>query len=460
MKTEASQYTHKTAVLLITSIAAFLTPFMASSINIALPSIGKEFSVDAVVLSWVATSFLLAAAVFLIPFGRIADIYGRKKIFISGAAVFLIASVIAALSWSCTVLLIARVIQGIGGAMIFGTGTAIITSVFPLGERGRAMGITIALTYLGLSLGPFAGGFMTQYLGWRSLFWFNTLICLLLISVTLWRLRAEWADARGEKFDLAGSIIYGIGLIAVMYGFSELPEWFGFASLAAGIIIILVFLWWEDRIESPVLDVALFVQNRVFAFSNLAAFINYSATFAVGFLLSLYLQYIRALPPSNAGLVLVAMPAIQAIFSPLTGRLSDRIEPRILASSGMALTTSGLLLLIFINGDTQLWYIILSLIILGAGFALFSSPNINAVMSSVDKKSLGVASATLSTMRLTGQMFSLGVAMLLIALYMGHVQVTPEYFPQFIQSLQVAFVVFTLLCFGGIFASLARGKSR
>ncbi len=433
---------------------------MAASVTIALPSIGKEFAVDAVTLSWIATSFILSAAVFLIPLGRIADIRGRKKVFIYGGAIFGAASIMAALAWSAEILIAARVIQGVGGAMLFGTGTAIISSVYPPGERGRAMGINIAVTYVGLSLGPFLGGLMTQYIGWRSLFWLIAVLCCILLLFTLLKLRSEWAESRGEKFDLAGSVIYGIGLIAVIYGLSELPAWHGFLSLAAGLIILLAFIKWETVTKSPVLDITLFLKNQVFAFSNLAAFINYSATFAVGFLLSLYLQYIRGLTPGGAGIVLVSMPLMQAIFSPLAGRLSDRIEPRVLASSGMALTALGLLPLVFIGADTALWYIIACLVLLGGGFALFSSPNVNAVMSSVDKKSLGVASATLATMRLTGQMFSLGIAMLLISLFVGRVQVTPEVHPQFILSLQIALAIFTALCIGGIFASMARGKTR
>ncbi len=450
---------HKAAVLLVTSIAAFVTPFMSASVNIALPSIGLEFGEDAITLSWVATSFILCAAVFLIPMGRIADIRGRKKVFIWGGAIFGAASIICALAWSADVLIAARVLQGVGGAMLFGTVAAIISSVYPPGERGRAMGINIAITYVGLSMGPFLGGLMTQYLGWRSIFWFNTLLCAVLLIFTVWKLKPEWAEARGERFDLFGSIIYGAGLVALMYGLSELPSTHGFISLGAGLVILLIFLKWESVTTSPVLDITLFANNQVFAFSNLAAFINYSATFAVGFLLSLYLQYIRGLTPGNAGIVLVAMPVVQAAFSPLTGRLSDRIEPRLLASAGMALTAAGLLPLVFIGADTSIWYIVFCLILLGAGFALFSSPNINAVMSSVDKKSLGVASATLATMRLTGQMFSLGIAMLLISLFMGRVQVTSEVYPQYVQSVQTAFAIFTALCIGGIFASMARGKT-
>jgi len=450
----------KSTVLLVTSLAGFVTPFIASSINLALPSIGKEFSMDAVMLGWIATAYLLTAVVFLVPLGRLADMYGRKKLFLWGTVIFTFASCLSALSWSSAVLIISRVIQGIGSAMIFGTGTAMLTSAFPPGERGRAMGINLAAVYIGLSLGPFIGGLLTQYSGWRSIFWLNSAVGLVAVVATLWKLRAEWADARGEKFDLIGSVIYGLGIIAVIYGFASLPDIWGIGWAAIGVIVIIVFVIWERRVPSPVLDVRLFGNNRVFAFSNLAAFISYSATFAVAFLLSLYLQYIRGLEPRDAGLILVTMPVIQAIFSPLTGRLSDRIEPQVLASAGMGLTAAGLLLLFFLDANTALWFILASLILLGYGFSLFSSPNTNAIMSSVEKRLLGVAAATLSTMRLSGQMFSLGIAMLLIAVYVGRVQITPDNYPQFLMSIKVAFGIFTLLCFGGIFASLARGKSR
>ncbi|MBN1691446.1 MAG: MFS transporter, partial [Dehalococcoidia bacterium] len=272
---------HKATVLLVTSIAAFVTPFMGASVNIALPSIGDEFATDAITLSWIATSFILCAAVFLIPMGRIADIGGRKKVFIWGGAIFGAASVFCALAWSAEMLIAARVLQGVGGAMLFGTSAAIISSVYPPGERGHAMGINIGIVYLGLSLGPFLGGLMTQYLGWRSIFWLNTFLCTLLVVVTVWKLKAEWAEAQGEKFDLFGSIVYGMGLVTLMYGLSELPSLPGFISLGAGLFILLIFLKWESAITSPILDIDLFAHNRVFAFSNLAAFIHYSATFAV-----------------------------------------------------------------------------------------------------------------------------------------------------------------------------------
>jgi MFS family permease len=223
---------------------------------------------------------------------------------------------------------------------------------------------------------------------------------------------------------------------------------------------MIAFVRWETKVEYPVLNISLFGNNRVFAFSNLAALINYSATSAISFLLSLYLQYTKGLTPQDAGLILVSQPVVMAIFSPLAGRLSDKIEPRIVASAGMTLTVVGLLLFTFLNSTTDLAFIIFSLVLLGFGFALFSSPNTNAVMSSVEKRFYGVASATLGTMRLTGQMLSMGIAMLVFALYLGRAQITPEKYPAFLTSTKTAFIIFAVLCFGGIFASLSRGKVR
>lgn len=459
MARHAERNSSNRIVLLLVTISFFLTPFMGSAINIALPSIGQEFGMDAVLLAWITTSYLLAGTVFLLPFGRIADIYGRKKIFTYGMIIFTASSVLSALSTSAVILIASRVLQGIGGAMIFGTGVAILISVFPPQERGKVLGINVAAVYLGLSLGPFLGGLLTQYAGWRSIFWLNLPLGLVIITALFWKLKGEWAEAKGEKFDLSGSIIYGLAIIALIYGLTLLPEISGALLIGIGVAGMLLFIRWETRTASPILHMDLFRHNRVFAFSNLAVLISYSATFAVAFLLSLYLQYIKGFSPQNAGLVLVAMPTVQAIFSPYAGRLSDRISPQLLASAGMALITIGLGLLVFINQQTPVGFIVASLIVLGAGFALFSSPNTNAIMSSVAKKSYGVASATIGTMRQMGMMFSMGISMLLISLYVGRVEVTPQYHAAFTMSLKTAFIIFAVLCFGGIFASLARDKA-
>jgi EmrB/QacA subfamily drug resistance transporter len=452
--------TSKGVVLLVTTIASFIFPFALSAVNIALPTIGKELSMDAVMLGWIATAYLMSSAALLVPFGRIADIYGRKKIFIYGMVILTLSSLFSGMANSATMLISCRVFQGIGGAMVVGTTAALLITVFPTTERGKVLGINVAATYLGLSLGPVLGGILTQHLGWRSIFFLSAFLGCAVIGIALWKLKGEWAGAKGEKFDLTGSVIYILGLVALVYGFTLLPEMSGVWVIVGGIIGLSAFVRWEMRTRSPVLDISLFRNSKTFTLSNLAALINYSATWAVSFLMSLYLQYLKGFNPESAGLILVAMPAMQAIFSPLAGRLSDRIEPRLIASAGMALTTVGLIIFIFLNKETPLGLIVGNLILMGFGFAFFSSPNTNAVMSSAPKTAYAVASATLGTMRSVGMVLSMGVAMLMFALYMGRVQITPEYYPFFQESMKTSFIVFAVLCFGSIFASLARGKVR
>ena len=461
MDDPAGKGTSKGVVLLVTTTASFLFPFMLAAVNIALPQIGKELSLDAITLGWIATAYLLSSATLLVPFGRIADIYGRKKIFTCGIVILTLASLFSGMANSATMLISCRVFQGVGGAMLFGTAVALLTTVFPANERGKVLGINVAATYVGLSLGPVLGGILTHNLGWRSIFFLGAILGVAVIGVVLWKLKGEWTGAKGEKFDSVGSIIYILGLIALVYGFTLLPERLGVGLIIGGIIGLSAFVRWEMRTRSPVLDLSLFKNSKAFTFSNVAALINYSATFAITFLMSLYLQYLKGFNPESAGLILVAMPAMQAILSPLAGRLSDRIEPRLIASAGMALTTIGLVIFIFLSAETPLGLIIGNLLLIGFGFALFSSPNTNAVMSSAPNTAYGVASATLATMRQIGMVLSMGIAMLMFTLYnIGRVQITPEYYPLFQQSMKTAFIIFAVLCFGGIFASLARGKVR
>jgi EmrB/QacA subfamily drug resistance transporter len=452
--------TSKGVLLLVTTIATFVFAFMLSAVSIALPSLAKELSLDAVTLGWIVTAYALSAATFLVPLGRIADIYGRKKIFTWGMVIFGLSSLFSGMASSGTMLISCRVLQGIGGAMFAGTSVALLSTAFPTNERGKALGINVAAAYSGLSLGPVLSGVLTHHLGWRSIFFLSALLELAVVGVVLWKLKGEWTGAKGEKFDFAGSVIYSLALVALIYGFTLLPAMSGVWLILGGIMGLSAFIRWEMRTRSPVLDISFFRNSKTFTFSNLAALINYSATGAVALFISLYLQYLKGFNPESAGLILVAMPAMQAIFSPLAGRLSDRMEPRLIASAGMALTTVGLVIFILLNEETALGLIIGNLVLMGIGFGLFSSPNTNAVMSSAPKMAYGVASATLATMREIGMVLSMGIATLMFALYIGRVQITPEYYPLFQESMKTSFVIFAGLCFGGIFASLARGKVR
>lgn len=448
----------KKSALFVTTLSSFLTPFMTSSVTIALPSIASTFEMDAVLLSWVVTSYALTGAIFLVPFGKAADIYGRNKIFQYGIVLFTLPMLLLPFSISGPMLIILRLLQGFGSSMTYSTGFAILTSAFPAGERGKVMGINVAAVYSGLSLGPFLGGFLTQHFGWRSIFIASVPFCLVILYFAFWKLKGEWSEATEEKFDLIGSVIYSLALATMMYGFTLLPNKVGIGLTLIGASGILILIGWESKMENPVLELDLFRRNRIFAFSNLAALVHYSATFAVTFLLSLYLQYIKGLAPQSAGLVLICQPIVQAFFSPFAGRLSDRIQPRIVASTGMFFTAVGIFFLVFLEETTTLPYIVMSLIVMGFGFSLFSSPNANSVMGSVEKKSFGVASAILSTMRQSGQMLSIGMVTILFSLYIGRAQITPQYYGAFLKCSKTAFTISVILCFAGILASLSRGK--
>ncbi len=452
--------TTRRVALLVATTSSFLTPFMGSALNIALPSVGQEFAAGALALGWIPTAYLLSSAMFLVPFGKLADMHGRKRIFVWGLMTYAVGALLSALAPSVETLIAFRIVQGLGGAMIFGTGVAILTSVFPPQERGRVLGINVASVYVGLSVGPFLGGLLTQQWGWRSIFWINAPLAFLVAALAAWKLQGEWRAGNKDGFDGLGSVLYGLGLVALIYGFSRLPTTTGWALTFGGAVVLTAFGLWEGRARNPVLDLRLFRHNPAFTFSNLAALINYSATSAVGFLLSLYLQSVRGVSPRDAGLILLAQPVVQALFSPLAGWASDRVEPRVVASAGMGLTVVGLALLYLLEPSTAFSFVIGILALLGFGFALFSSPNTNAIMSSVDRSHYGVASATLATMRLTGQMLSMGIVMLILATTMGEQKVTAETTALFLTSAHIAFGVFAVLCFLGIFASLARGNIR
>jgi EmrB/QacA subfamily drug resistance transporter len=416
--------------------------------------------VDAVVLGWVATSFILAAAVFLLPFGRLADIHGRKRVFAGGVTIFTAASLLCGMAQSAGLLIAFRALQGVGSTMMFGTGTAILTSVYPAGARGWVLGVNVAAVYLGLSLGPPLGGFLTQQFGWRSIFFACVPAGLMVLGLIRWRLPGEWAEARGERFDGVGACLSGLGLVLLVSGLSGTSGAWSFGLIALAALTLAIFARWESRVNSPMLDMGLFRRNPVFVFSNLAALIHYNATFGVSFLLSLYLQEVRDLGAQTAGLVLLCQPAIMTSCSPFAGRLSDRVEPRIMASAGMAMTAAALVGFSFLGKGTPIALIAANLVLLGLGYSLFSSPNTNAVMGSVDKRSYGVASATLGTMRLTGNLLSMGTATLILALFLGRQQITPALHLQFLHGMRITFGIFAALCVGGIFASLARGNVR
>jgi EmrB/QacA subfamily drug resistance transporter len=447
------------SIVAIVAITSFMGTFLISSINIALPAIERSFGLDAVTLSWVVTSFLLATAMFLLPVGRWGDLTGIRRIFKVGVIIFTLSSLACGFAASGTMLIIFRFIQGIGAAFTSTTGPAILVSAFLPQFRGRVLGISVSAVYLGLSFGPFVGGFLTQYLGWRSIFFVASGLGIITSTVAFLFLGKDGIqDINGKKADFKGTVFYAAGLVALVYGSARIPATFGWLLMGGGNLLLVIFWIIESKSAFPVIETKLFTQNRLFAFSILAALINYSATFAIVFLLSLYLQKISGMSPRDAGTILVAQPIMMAVFSPIAGRLSDRIQPRYLATLGMTMCTLGLAAFAFLSASTQVWQIVFVLIWVGLGFAFFSSPNINTIMSSVNKSQLGLASGTSATMRVIGQITSMTIATLFFAGLFGKMSVETVSNDIFLKALKWSFISFALISSVGIYFSFNRGR--
>ena len=458
---EVADASTRRAALLIAVISAFMIPFVSSAVTISLPTIGEQFQSDTILLGWVRTAYLLTAAMFLMPFGRIADIVGRKRIMRTGIAVYTLASLFCAVSTSTQMLIAGRALQGIGSSMVFGTAVAILSSVYPPDARGKAIGIRVAFVYLGVSSGPSLGGFLAQNFGWRSIFVVNMALGVAIIILMVWKLKGEWAGAPGEKFDVPGAVLSCASVFLTVYGIFHIATSSGLWLIGAGLLGLAVFVSYERRAKSPILDPRIFAHNRVFALSTAASFVLYSSIAAKGFLLSFYLQSILGLDVLWAGLVLLAQPAVQVAISPIAGRLSDKkIEPRYISTVGMVFAALALFLMSYLGAETSIPYVICALATLGLGIGLFSSPNTNAIMGSVTKRSYSIASATHSTMIILGMNVSMGIAMLLLSIHTGKVQMSPEHHASFLVATRTAFAIFASLCAGGVFISLARGKLR
>lgn len=442
-------------ILFVATLGGFLVTFMASSVNIALPLIGEEFKASAVLLSWISVSMILVSGAILLPIGRLADTYGRVRFFIFSMVLFTVALFASAFAPSAWFLLAMRALTGVSLAIGSITSTALVILAYPAESRGRALGLNIGGVYLGLTIGPILGGLIVHNLGWRALFLIVGALALLDVVIPVWKLRhLEWKEPKKAGFDVAGSIIYAVSLTLLILGFSWLPGVGGIVLVPLSLAGLAGFIWWETRAADPLLPVWLLRRNRVFAFTNGAVLVNYAATSAMIFLMSLYLQYNRGLNAQTAGLVLVTGTFFQAVMSPVAGRLSDRVPARYVASAGMGFCVVGLFLLVFLGESTPYWHIVVALTVLGFGFAFFSTPATHVVMGSVDTRFLGVASATIAAVRQAGMSLSTGVAALMLAVFVGRNAITPADHPALLTSIRLTFLIFTVLCAIGIGMSL------
>ncbi|GAB1265362.1 MFS transporter [Aurantivibrio infirmus] len=420
--------------------------------------IGDSLQLSAVVLSWIPMAFLMTSAMCVLVAGRLADLFGRKKIFLIGTFCIIASSLLAAFSVDAVSLITARSLQGVSAALNYSTQVALISSVMPAAIRGRAIAWAITCVYIGLASGPVLGGLALDWINWRAVFLIQIPLSLAALIIGVCRVKEDWFGNREGGVDIEGAFYYALGIATICVAVSQLPDFRALFIFVAGLIILALFIKRSLRKSHPLWDLKLFFSNRIFSFSCLAAFIIYSATYANVVLVSLYLQYLQNFSASAAGAVMMVQPLVMALFSPVAARLAEKFEPRIVASLGMGLTGLSLLLLSTIDQGSRLWAIILPLMLTGLGFSLFSSPNVNAIMGAVSPKFFGSASATVAMMRILGQLSSMILVALCIAFVLGPVQISSTHFEALNRAIQLCFLLAAGLCLPGLISSMVRGR--
>ena len=461
-------------VLLITTIGAFMSPFDSSVVTIAIPSIASSINLGVETAVWIQLAYLLLLTAFLINAGRLADLKGRKKFYTFGFVVFTVGSVLCGLSVTDLQLVFFRALQGLGAAFIASNSPAILTDTFHRQERGKALGINTMAVYIGLMVGPVLGGILVQNYGWRSIFFVNVPIGIIVVTLTTLKLNENRPNPAGAGFDLAGATALSIALASTLVVLT-LGGMFGWVSAptvllaALSVAMLLLFLQVERRlVRFPTLDLSLFTKNRLFAAANATAFLNYAAVNGVTLMMVIYLENIRGFDPQTAGLYLIAQATPMALFSPLSGWLSDRLGSRLLSTLGMGCVSVGLFLFSELNSASSGLDVILRLVVVGVGFGLFSSPNTSAVMGSVKQEKLGVAAGILGTMRFMGQ--SIGLALLgavmaatlppqaLLAVFAGLTSQGGLTISEFMMGMRNFFLIATGIGTVGTLMSTTRGK--
>lgn len=443
--------------LIICGLSSFVVTVTTSSVNVALSSIGRELMVSTSFLTWLQNIYLLIGASFMIPFGRLGEIHGKKKIMTYGIILFTLGSLLCAVSPSGDMLMFFRAVQAIGSAMIFANVFSFITSVSTPGQAAKILGIAVAMPYIGLSIGPVLGGILTTDFGWRSIFLFNVPFGIAAAYFIL-RLKGEWCEAVGEKFDYISSIVLALSLTAIIYGLSIITDATAPYIIMAGIIGVIIFFYLQGKLKVPLIDPKI-VHDRIFLINNGTALVNYGPGLFVTFLLSLYFQDIRLLSAQDAGLLLAVQSVFVALFSTISGRLCEKIKPRFIAATGIFITSFSLALFVFIGEYTSYYFIIVALAIFGIGYGLSATASTEISMRYFDKKFRGVTSASLNTTQYVGQMLGMGITGAGLAIYMGTANIIPQNFALFVEGFKLPFEVFAVACFIVAFAYfIPRGR--
>ena len=414
------------------AIGLFASVVDHGSVIVALPSIAEDLYIELPSVQWVVIGFALVISALLLPMGRMADIIGQKRVYILGSVILVVGAAAAGFSPNLATLLLARILQGVGAAMTQGTGMAIMTSVFPSHERGRAVGLLMTTVGVGAVVGPAIGGLVVDFIHWRAVFFLNIPLGLLGVAVTLAVLRRWESDraSKGSSFDWTGAFLSTgvlvallLGLtLAVSRGWTSVPILIAFVLSAS---MFIGFIWWELRAPVPMFDLRFF-RDRVFSCGVAAAFLTFLGQSAVLFLMPFYIQNVLGFSPKIAGLVVMPGALCMAILGAVSGTLSDKFGWRWFTVGGMASSTVGLIILSRVTETSHLYEVIPGLILISGGMGTFYSPNSSSVLSAVGRESYGVVAGFLNLVRNSANVMSLAIATTIVTITMGSLGFEPS----------------------------------
>jgi EmrB/QacA subfamily drug resistance transporter len=405
-------------VLVTVCLGAFVAPLGMASVNVAIPALAEDLAANAVLVSWIPTVVLISNIMFMLPAGKCADLWGRKRLFFLGVCVNAGTSAVAFFAQSIEVVLLLRFIQGIGSAMMFATSMALLISVFPADKRGLPLGLNAACIYLGLTLAPALGGWVTEALGWRYVFLLPLPIATVVLGI-LMRVPGEWHSHTKDRFDWRGAVLFAAVAVCLAVGLAGLPDIENAALVVIALVLLAVFVRMQARAKAPLIRVQMFRESKLFSMSLATASLMYASSYPLGFMLSLYLQYVRGYSAGDAGQILLVQALTMAFVAPIAGRLSDFFPARWLASAGCACTLAGFALLSTLDSTTERLDIMLALLLVGFGFGFFSSPNNHVVMHSAQAHEVGVAAATLNLARVMGNLVGMSLVNLFVHWHLG-----------------------------------------
>ncbi len=412
--------------LILVSLGAFLVPLAISASLVAVPSISVDLNANALLVSWIPAAFVLSSLIAQLPGGRIADLHGRKWAFILGFALFALGGLLSGMAPTIEVLLLARIVQGVGGAIGTSAGMAILSSIYQAKGRGAALGWMTSSVYIGMSSGPLIGGWLVEQWGWRAVFWGPVPITLMLVLFSWQLVKGEWRSPDRHLVDWPGVAILALALSGLFFGTTQLTHLFGLGFTVIGLVFSYLFLARSKRVSFPLVRVDLVIQNRTFLRSLSAAMCMYASQYGIVFLMALYLQYNRGMSATEAGQMLMLQAIMMAFCAPLAGRLSDLWGSRVLATLGCLLIAIGLGVLLRIDTHMPTYMIAGGMMIIGLGHGLFSTPNNSTAVGTITSGKLGIATAILSLARQGGQLIGTAVLSLLLAIYFDGRAITPE----------------------------------